>query len=75
MSYITTLSKLLLIIGGLNWGLIGFVHFDLIATFLGEMTAASRVFYASMGSAGVWLLSTMLCDAMLGPYESANTVY
>lgn len=69
MSFITTLSKLLLIVGGINWGFIGLFHLDVLAAFLGEMTATACTAYMLVGAAGVWLLLVMLCDAFLGPYE------
>lgn len=75
MSFITTLSKLLLIVGGINWGFIGLVHFDVLAAFLGEMTTAACMAYMLVGAAGIWLLLVMLYDALLGPYERHNIAH
>ncbi|MBD3331554.1 DUF378 domain-containing protein, partial [candidate division GN15 bacterium] len=36
---------ILLVVGGLNWGLVGLFNFDLVATIFGEMTALSRIVY------------------------------
>ena len=48
----------LVIIGAINWGLIGFFQFDLIATFFGGMNAwVSRIVYALIGFAGLYSLS------------------
>ena len=44
----------LLIIGGLNWGLIGFFGFDLVAALFGDMSGFSRVVYALVGLAGLY---------------------
>ena len=33
----------LLVIGGLNWGLVGLFNFDLVATIFGNMSALSRI--------------------------------
>ncbi len=44
----------LLAIGGLNWGLIGFFEFDLVAAIFGPMTAASRIVYALVGLAALY---------------------
>lgn len=74
MSFITTLSKLLLIVGGINWGLIGYIHYDLIAAFLGDMTPAACTAYIIMGSAAFWLLFAMLYEALPGPYEPADRI-
>lgn len=48
----------LVIIGAINWGLVGFFQFDLIATLFGGMTSwISRVIYAIVGLAGLYTLS------------------
>lgn len=47
----------LVIIGAINWGLIGFFRFDLIAFLFGNMSWLSRVIYALVGISGVYLIS------------------
>lgn len=44
----------LLAIGGLNWGLVGFFNFDLVAAILGEMTILSRLVYALVGLSALY---------------------
>lgn len=44
----------LLAIGGLNWGLVGFFEFDLVAAIFGSMSAASRIVYALVGLAALY---------------------
>lgn len=44
----------LLAIGGLNWGLVGFFRFDLVAAIFGEMSLLSRIVYALVGIAAVY---------------------
>jgi uncharacterized protein len=44
----------LMIIGGLNWGLIGLFNFDLIATVFGGMTFISRIIYTIVGFSAIW---------------------
>ncbi len=46
----------LVIVGGLNWGLVGFFNFDLVATLLGSMSMLSRVVYGLVGLAAVYML-------------------
>ncbi|HVW29242.1 MAG TPA: DUF378 domain-containing protein [Polyangiaceae bacterium] len=41
------------IIGALNWGLIGFFNFNLVAAIFGDRSAAARVIYALVGLAGI----------------------
>lgn len=45
------------IIGAVNWGLIGFFRFDLVAFLFGDMTLLSRIVYAAVGICGLYLLS------------------
>lgn len=47
----------IVIIGAINWGLIGLLKFDLIAFICGNMSLVSRIIYAVMGISGLYLLS------------------
>jgi uncharacterized membrane protein YuzA (DUF378 family) len=44
----------LLVIGGLNWGLVGFFNFDLVASILGNMTLLSRIIYIVVGVSAIY---------------------
>lgn len=44
----------LLVVGGLNWGLVGALGFDLVAYLFGDMTALSRLVYVLVGLAAVY---------------------
>ena len=48
------LTLIVMVIGALNWGLIGLFHFVLVAALFGSMTAFSRIVYALVGIAGIW---------------------
>lgn len=51
------LAWILVIIGAINWGLIGFFQFDLVAAiFGGQGAVVSRIIYALVGLAGLWCL-------------------
>ena len=53
-----TLCLILAIIGAVNWGLVGFARFDLVAWIFGGQTAGvSRVIYALVGLSGLYLIS------------------
>ena len=55
-----TLCLILAIIGAINWGLVGFARFDLVAWIFGGQTAGvSRVIYAVVGIAGLWCISLL----------------
>lgn len=43
----------LLVVGGLNWGLVGIFDFDLVATLFGDMSAISRVVYSLVGLSAI----------------------
>ncbi len=45
------------IIGCINWGLIGFFSFDLVAFIFGDMSWLSRIIYALVGLCGLYLIS------------------
>ena len=51
------ITGILLIVGGLNWGLVGLFDFDLVAMLLGHMTMLSKIVYVLVGlSALYWLV-------------------
>ncbi|QOS98824.1 DUF378 domain-containing protein [Brevibacterium sp. JNUCC-42] len=51
------LALLLVIIGAINWGLIGLFHFDLVATLFGGMgSILSRIIYTLVGIAGIYAI-------------------
>jgi len=53
-----TIALILLIVGGLNWGLIGIFQFDLVAWIFGGQDALlSRVIYTLVGIAAAWCVS------------------
>lgn len=45
------------IIGAVNWGLIGFFSFDLVAFIFGNMSWLSRIIYALVGISGLYLIT------------------
>ena len=47
----------IVIIGAVNWGLIGFFRFDLVAFLFGNMSWISRIVYALVGLCGLYLLT------------------
>ena len=55
-----TLCLILAIIGAINWGLVGFAKFDLVAWICGGQTATvSRVIYTLVGLAALWCISLL----------------
>lgn len=54
MKFLDLLTKILVIVGGLNWGLVGLLKFDLVAALLGDMTGLARTVYALVGLSAVF---------------------
>ena len=57
MKWLDNTLLTLAVIGCINWGLIGFFRFDLVAFILGDMTWISRVIYALVGLSGIYIIS------------------
>mgnify|MGYP000933569838 CR=1 FL=1 len=57
MRTLDIIALVLVVIGALNWGLIGFFRFDLVASLFGTMSTATRVIYALVGLGGLYALS------------------
>lgn len=54
MKKIDVLAAVLLIVGGLNWGLVGLFRFDLVAALLGSVPLAQNAVYVLVGLAAVY---------------------
>lgn len=57
MKVIDYIVLILVIIGAVNWGLIGFFSFDLVRMIFGNMSMLSRIIYALVGVSGLYALS------------------
>jgi uncharacterized membrane protein YuzA (DUF378 family) len=68
MRYINALALLLVIVGGVNWLLVGLAKYDLVATITGNTfgttSVVSSVVYVLVGVAAVWLLPLMAREAI-----------
>ena len=53
MKIVNLIAVILLVVGGLNWGLVGLFGFDLVAAILGAMSALSRIVYALVGISAI----------------------
>lgn len=57
MKIIDYIAHLLIVIGAINWGLVGFFKFDLVQFIFGDMTLLSRIIFALVGIAGLYAIS------------------
>lgn len=62
MKVIDKIALVLVVIGAINWGLIGFFNFNLVSTIFGDMTVISRIIYALVGISGLWLIKLLFDD-------------
>lgn len=54
MKSIDVIAAVLVVVGALNWGLVGLLRFDLVATIFGDMSLLSRIVYVLVGAAGAY---------------------
>jgi len=52
-------ALVLVIVGGLNWALVGLFNFDLVATIFGNMSVLSRIVYVLVGLSAVYVLASL----------------
>lgn len=55
LSVLDWIALVLVIVGGLNWGLVGAMNFDLVSTLFGDMSGLSRIVYVLVGLSAVYL--------------------
>jgi len=55
-SAIDWIALILVIVGGLSWGLVGIFDFDVVATIFGTMSTIARVVYVVIGVAALWAI-------------------
>ena len=54
MKTLNIVTLILLIVGGLNWGLVGLFGFDLVAAIFGAGSTLARAVYVLVGLSAVW---------------------
>ena len=66
MKSINILTLVLVILGGLNWGLVGLFGFDLVAAIFGAGSALSRIVYVLVGVSAVWQVAPLVSAMSAG---------
>jgi uncharacterized membrane protein YuzA (DUF378 family) len=69
MKFINILTLVLVIVGGLNWGLVGLFDFDLVAVIFGWGSVFSRLVYTLVGLSAAWQIVPLF--AAIGSGELA----
>ena len=62
MKIIDKIALALVIIGAINWGLIGILNFNLVDAIFGTMSVISRIIYALVGISGLWAIRLLFVD-------------
>lgn len=70
MSPLDRIGMALLMIGGLNWGLVGFFQYNLVDSIFGVDSMVARVIYAIVGLAAVWTIVKMF--GMMGGSKKSS---
>jgi Uncharacterized conserved protein len=60
MKTLNIITLVLVIVGGLNWGLVGLFDFDLVAAIFGAGSALARLVYVLVGVSAAWQLVPLL---------------
>jgi uncharacterized protein len=58
MRIIDVVAAVLLVVGGLNWGLVGLAGFDLVATLFGSGTVLARIVYGLVGMSALYQMAS-----------------
>ena len=64
MKVVDTIALILIIVGAINWGLVGFFQFDLVVAIFGDMSMFSRIVYAIIGICGLYSISFFAKDRL-----------
>lgn len=57
MKFLDYTCLILMLIGGINWGLVGIFNFDLVRALFGDMSVLSRIIYSVIGVASLYSIS------------------
>lgn len=60
MKFLNSIALLLVIVGALNWGSIGFLKFDFISYLFGQLTLTSRIIFSLVGICGIYSIKFLL---------------
>ncbi len=58
MTPLGTVAFILVVVGALNWGLVGIFNFNLVSFLLGDMSTLARIVYALVGLSGLYMIVT-----------------
>ncbi len=56
LSVLDWIALILIIVGGINWGLVGAFGFNLVAAIFGEMSIIAKIIYVLVGLSGIYTI-------------------
>lgn len=62
MKVVDKIALVLIIIGAINWGLVGIFNFNLVDAIFGTMSVISRIIYTLVGISGLWGIKLLFDD-------------
>jgi hypothetical protein len=72
MKFLNVVTLVLVIVGGLNWGLVGLLGLDLVSTIFGAGSLQARLVYILVGLSALWQLKP-LSEAFRSGEASASS--
>ncbi|GLS34617.1 DUF378 domain-containing protein [Mesorhizobium tianshanense] len=73
MKFINILTLIFVIVGGLNWGLVGLFSFDLVAAIFGAGSALVRIVYILVGLSAAWQVVPLFASMGSGELAAERT--
>ena len=72
MKFINIFTLILVIVGGLNWGLVGLFSFDLVAAIFGTGSGLARIVYVMVGLSAAWQIIPLLSATSSGEFAAGR---
>ena len=60
MKAVNVITLVLVIVGGINWGLVGAFDFNLVAAIFGDQSMLSRIIYVLVGLSALWQIMPLI---------------
>jgi uncharacterized membrane protein YuzA (DUF378 family) len=75
MKALNLATLVLVIIGGLNWGLVGLMEFDLVAALFGAGSLVTNLVYVIVGLAALWQIVPLIRSVRIGEVRSEAALH
>ncbi|MCD2185354.1 DUF378 domain-containing protein [Rhizobium sp. GN54] len=72
MKFINIFTLILVVVGGLNWGLVGLFSFDLVAAVFGSRSGLARIIYVLVGLSASWQIMPLFSAIGRGEFAAGQ---